>query len=224
MREKKYSYGIIFDMDNTLLQSAIDFTEMKRSVFELLVKDGLCAPNFDWHSHTASQLIEMARQSGKLKQETEVRIWDAVTECEKQGMHGAQLEPYVPEVLAELYGDCHLVVLTNNSCIAAQEALKETGIDHYFDYIVGREQMTALKPSASGVYYVLDHYPDVPAERWMFVGDSWIDGKAAKEGNIAFTAYKGNHNQMEKNEVYPVVYIEDMRELMDALIWRKEQV
>ncbi|GEN36663.1 HAD family hydrolase [Aneurinibacillus danicus] len=218
MKKQKCRYGLIFDMDNTLLQSNIDFAGMKRAVFELLTESELCKPDLDWRSYTASQLIEMARQSGRLRKETEVRIWDTVAEFEKEGMHGAKLEPYVTEVLDQICGDCHLVVLTNNACVAAQEALKETGIGHYFDYIVGREQMTALKPSPSGVHYILRHYPDVPAERWMLVGDSWIDGKAAQDGGIKFAAYKGSGEDMKKKGVYPVARFTDMRELVNLLL------
>lgn len=219
MKEERHKYGMIFDMDNTLLQSNIDFMGMKQAIFALLVKDGLCESDLDWQNHTASQLIEMGRQSGKMEQEIERRIWKTVAEFEKRGMHGAHLEPYVTEVLERLCGDCHLVVLTNNACVAAQEALRETGIDHYFDHIVGREQMAALKPSPSGINYILTHYPDVPVERWMMVGDSWIDGKAAQDGRVAFAAYKGNHNEMKKNQVFPNVCITDMRDLLKNVAW-----
>lgn len=214
MKKETYSRGVIFDMDNTLLQSRIDFMGMKQAVYEIVVKEGLCSPDLNWRSHTASQLIEMGRQSGRMKREIEAHIWRTVAEFEKQGMHGAHLEPYVVEVLERLCGSCHLVVLTNNACVAAQEALRETAIDHYFDHIVGREQMTALKPSPSGVEHVLRQYPDVPAERWMMVGDSWIDGKAAQDGRIAFVAYKGSQGEMEKQQVFPRAYISDMRDLL----------
>ncbi|MED0677741.1 HAD family hydrolase [Aneurinibacillus thermoaerophilus] len=220
MKKVKYKYGIIFDMDNTLLQSRIDFTGMKQAIFRLLTEYELCAYDFEWKEFTASQLIEMARQSGRLRPEVEALIWEAVTEFEKRGMYGANLEPYVPEVLEYLSHECHLVVLTNNAQEAAQEALHNTGIAHYFDYIVGREQMTVLKPSPSGIHYILRYYPDVPSERWMLVGDSWIDGKAAQDSNIRFAAYKGNIKEMEKWKVHPVLHINDMRELIQSLVWK----
>jgi phosphoglycolate phosphatase len=219
MRKKRCKYGIIFDMDNTLLQSRIDFAGMKEAVFIILVKNKLCMPELEWKTYTTSQLIEMARQSSRLTEETEAEVWRAVAEFEKQGMQGATLEPHVPEVLKYLCEDYHLVILTNNAQEAALEALQKTGIAHYFDHIVGREQMEALKPSSSGVHYVLRQYPHIPAEHWLMIGDSWIDGKAAQDGKVRFVAYKGKVEEMEKKQVYPIAHLTDMRDLVDFLVW-----
>lgn len=211
MIEKRY--GIIFDMDNTLLQSRIDFGGMKKAVFEEMVIRGLCAADLAWRDYTASQLIELARESGKMTQEAETVIWGAVERFEREGMHKAILEPHVPDMLADLHEHVYLTVLTNNARSAAVEALTRTGIAHYFDYIAGREQMTALKPSPSGILYVQNQYPHVPGERWIFIGDSWIDGKAAQDGGIRFFAYRGDAEEMERRGVRPHVHIRHMKEL-----------
>jgi phosphoglycolate phosphatase len=58
-------------------------------------------------------------------------------------------------------------------------------------------------------------------ERWMLVGDSWIDGKAAQEGNIKFVVYKGNSVEIEKRQVRPSASITDMRELLELVMWKQ---
>lgn len=214
----KKQYGIIFDMDNTLLQSKIDFAGMKQALFEEMVYRGLCASDLVWQDYTASQLVETARQSRKMKADDEAVIWGVVARFEKEGMHDAILEPHVPEMLKELHAHSHMTVLTNNARSAAVEALERTGIAHYFDHIAGREQMTALKPSSSGILYIVRHYPHMSEEHWTFVGDSWIDGKAAQEGRIRFVAYKGNADEMERQGVCPHVYIGHMQELAAVMI------
>ncbi|BAU26381.1 phosphoglycolate phosphatase [Aneurinibacillus soli] len=211
MTEKQY--GIIFDMDNTLLQSRIDFGGMKRAVFEEIVSRGLCAGDLAWQDHTASQLIELARQSGKMTKEAEGVIWEAVERFEREGMREAILEPHVLDMLTDLYDYGYLIILTNNARSAAVEALTRTGIAHYFDHIAGREQMTALKPSPSGILHVLNQYLHVPEERWTFVGDSWIDGKAAQDGGIRFFLYRGDSEEMARRGVRPHVHIRHMSEL-----------
>ena len=215
---RKKQYGIIFDMDNTLLQSKIDFAGMKRAVFEELARRELCVSDLEWKNYTTSQLIEMARQSRKMEADAEAVIWEIVAGFERDGMQDAILEPYVSEMLAEIHAHSHMTVLTNNACSAAVEALTRTGIAHYFDYIAGREQMTALKPSPSGVRYILQQYPHMSEECWTFVGDSWIDGKAAGEGGIRFVAYKSSADEMEQKGVCPHVYISHMRELVAFMI------
>jgi phosphoglycolate phosphatase len=81
--------------------------------------------------------------------------------------------------------------------------LEKTGVIHYFHTIVGRDQLPALKPDSCGVEYVLRQYPHIPRQNWLLVGDSWIDGMAAKEAGIQFLAYKGNEHELnEKNVPY----------------------
>ncbi|MED1781852.1 HAD hydrolase-like protein [Brevibacillus fortis] len=214
---RTFQKGIIFDMDNTLLQSRINFAEMKRAIFQLWVDNGIVPPTLEWQNHTASQLIEIGRQSAKMTNELGQTMWDAVTAIEKDGMHGAVLENHAVEVLEQLKSSYQLYILTNNAYAAAEEALNETGIASYFDEIVAREQMTTLKPSASGIHYIRNRKPDWPVSAWTMIGDSWIDGKAACDGQVAFIAYQGNELDMEQNGVVPRAYIRDLKELLAVL-------
>ncbi|RNB84647.1 HAD family hydrolase [Brevibacillus fluminis] len=206
--------GIIFDMDNTLLQSSIDFPKMKRTVYELLVEFQLCEPTLEWQGKTASQLIELGRQSGRLTPSMEQRIWDEVGQIEKEGMHGAKLENNVVEVLTQLKNNHSLVILTNNASIAAEEALRETGIVDLFDAIYAREHMTALKPSPSGILSILGNYPNLGPDDWIMIGDSWIDGKAAQDARVDFIAYRGKPDEMERHYVSPIAWVQDCRDLL----------
>ncbi len=206
--------GIIFDMDNTLLRSRIDFAGMKQAVFELLRAYRLCDPALEWQRYTASQLIEMGRQSGHCTQQMEDQVWAVVTAFEKEGMHEADLETGVTDVLAQLHEHFQLVILTNNAFAAATEALVRTGIIGFFDSIVAREQMTALKPSPSGITYILEKHATIPVADWLMVGDSWIDGKAAQDGSVKFVAYQGSRQEMETHNVSPCAYLTDIRELL----------
>lgn len=209
--------GIIFDMDNTLLRSRIDFYAMKRAVFDLLVAHKFYDENFDYRNHTTSQLIEEVRRSQDMTREFEKLIWDTVAQIEKKGMEGADLEPWVPEVLKDLRDRYNLVVFTNNAQVAAETALNDTGITQYFDRIVGREQVEALKPNPAGIHYILSQYRDIPADCWLSIGDSWIDGKASQDGGVHFITYRGDISEMHQRDVYPLTSIKDMRELLKVL-------
>lgn len=212
-----FQKGIIFDMDNTLLQSRINFAEMKHAIFQLWADNGIVEPTLNWEKHTASQLIELGRKSEQMTSELEQAMWAAVTAIEKEGMHGAVLEQHAVEVLAQLKSSYRLYILTNNAYAAAEEALNETGIAAYFDEIVAREQMTTLKPSPSGIHYIRSLKPEWPVSAWTMVGDSWIDGKAASDGQVAFIAYQGNEEDMQRNGVVPKAYITDLKELLIIL-------
>lgn len=216
MRKKRYD-AVMFDMDNTLLRSKIDFRAMKTSVFELLVEAGVCAGHFPVHEHTIATLLNAVRQKERFTAKVERRVWETVATGELAGMEGALLEEGVTDMLAEVRGRFALAVLTNNAREAAVAALERTGIAIYFDYIAGREQVEALKPSPSGVRHVMARYPDIPAERWLYVGDSWIDGRAAADGGIAFLACNASGPDLERRGVRPIGQIRAMSELVDYL-------
>ncbi|MEX1030675.1 MAG: hypothetical protein WDZ91_11620 [Paenibacillaceae bacterium] len=56
--------GIMFDMDNTLLQSNIDFKLMKSDIFEFLIQNNILSNEFAIHEHTTATLIEYVRALG----------------------------------------------------------------------------------------------------------------------------------------------------------------
>jgi phosphoglycolate phosphatase len=209
--------GIIFDMDNTLLCSKIDFDAMKQETFDFLVQQGIFPCDYPVHEHTTSSIIIQAQHSPIFTEDIKKSVWDIVVKYEMKGMAGAHLEAGVESTLDYLYPKCRLVVLTNNSKTAAEAALKKTGIDHYFDHIVGREQMAFLKPSPSGIQYILALYKDIPATRWLSIGDSWIDGKASQDGGVQFLAYQGDSAKMKSKGVYPIGFINHMSELLQFL-------
>lgn len=209
--------AIIFDMDNTLLKSRIDFPRIKRDVFERLVEAGLFPASFPVHEHTIATLIEAARAESRYSAELDEIVWSIVSNGEREGMVGAELEPHVPEMLEQLNGQARLTVLTNNAYAAAAAALERTGIASRFELIAGREQMSALKPSPSGVAYMMSHYPTISPDQWLSVGDSWIDGKAAYDSGIAFLAYNARLEELRKRNVPTIGHIRSMLELFDYL-------
>ena len=209
--------GVIFDMDNTLIRSRIDFGAMKQETFEFLVSRALLSHPINLADHTTSTLIEEASQSTSMTDALLAEIWEIPKKYEKMGMRNADLERGVNEVLECLRGKFTLVILTNNTVEAALAALEENGIRHYFDSVVGREMVKSVKPSPDGLYAIMDAYKHISAEEWISVGDSWIDGKASMNAGIKFVAYNGDARKMHAMGVSPVADIRDLRELRNHL-------
>lgn len=67
--------GIIFDMDNTLLRSTIDFAAMKKETFQFLMDHGLISAQTAFDPHTTSTLIEEAMRSGRMTEDLLEKIW-----------------------------------------------------------------------------------------------------------------------------------------------------
>lgn len=208
--------GIIFDMDNTLLQSKIDFKAMKEEVFHYLVNNGLLAADFPVEEHTTSTLITLVRKQGISKEMDKVMM-DITVKHELSGMEGAGLERGVTELLRLLHGKYKLVVVTNNAYEAALKALHETQIAPYFDMIIGRDQMTELKPSPSGFQYVLAEFPHIAAHGWLSIGDSWIDGRASIDAGIPFVSYRTSMDVMRSRGVEPIGQVGEIIDILDYL-------
>lgn len=146
--------AILFDMDNTLLASRIDYDAMRREVGEWLVREGFLAEGEAAGGTTAS-LINAAAERGLDGSELD-RVWAICARHETEGMRGAGLEPGARETLERLRGrGLLLVILTNNALAAAERALDETGIRRYFDCVAGRESVPQMKPSPDAVRAVL---------------------------------------------------------------------
>jgi phosphoglycolate phosphatase len=207
--------AFIFDMDNTLLQSKIDFPKMKKTVYELLVRENMLPPEIAWQSKTTSELIALSRKHQEFSR-VEKEVWLLIEEIETEGMKDAVLEPYAAQVLEDLSAQSvAMTILTNNARHAAIAALQRLSIDHLFSLIAGREQMEELKPSASGVHYILRHYPAIPQQDWLMIGDSWIDGMAAKRAGIRFLAYQANLSEMIDKGLEPQANLQTLRGIKD---------
>lgn len=208
--------GIIFDLDNTLLHSHIDFSGMKKTVAQWLMDQGVLDSTQDSSIYTTSQLINQAKASGHLSLEQENNIWQLIGKFEEDGMQGATLEDGVKDTLAQLKSqDCSLFVLTNNAYQAAITALQETGIHSYFRKVYGREQVPALKPSPSGIQRIIrEHHPIISQNNWLMIGDSWIDGKAAHHSGIPFLLYNGRESDLKVHQVPTKAHIKHFQDII----------
>lgn len=210
--------GIIFDMDNTLVQSRINFRAMRHDLVSFLVREKYDSYDSLAQFQTPAEVIEHARflREKYCLTDVEENLWDIVLQHEKKGMEQVKLEDGVYEVLRQLYDlNVLLTIVTNNAYSSALHALERTRIRTFFSLIVGREQMEALKPSPAGVLLVKKRFDTV--NEWLMIGDSWIDGYAAQQSDVPFVAYQAKAETMERNDVHPVIYANRYDELNEWL-------
>ncbi len=209
--------GIIFDLDNTLIQSRIDFQKMKTEVFKFLKEKDLLPERIkqsELAQHTTSTLIQAVKEEKLLNEIQELELWQLVKTIEAEGMRKSELEPGAEQLIKTLKNQVTLTIFTNNSVFAAKEALKRLGILSEFDLIVGREQIQTLKPSGEGIFQVIQAFPGIHHEQWLFIGDSWIDGMAAKNANILFTAYQCCRKELVDREIPVLCHLNHLEDLL----------
>ncbi|WP_020617950.1 HAD family hydrolase [Paenibacillus daejeonensis] len=209
--------GLIFDMDNTLLRSRINFDQMKRETYAYLEAGGILSGDVDLEQHTTSTLMLTAERTGRMSEAMIAEMWDIANRIEKAGMHEAAMEPGAAELLRALHGRLPLVIVTNNSTEAAELALRENGVHQYFDDVIGRDRVKAMKPEPDAFLLALDAYPAIPTEHWLSVGDAWIDGAASSRAGIRFIAYNGDGERMRAMGVEPFGEIQELEQLVAFL-------
>ena len=212
--------SILFDMDNTLLQSKINFQEMRKALITYLEQQHLVKEESWERFQTSAQILEYVKSLPSTSPQLEKELWDIVARYELLGMEDICLEEGVAEGLQQLQEEqFRLAVVTNNAYETACKALQETKISTFFDVIVGREQMNQLKPSPSGIQYALEQLICTPQEAVM-VGDSWIDGKAAERAEVDFIAYKAKENLLAQQKIEPLLHATHFDDVITWLLSR----
>ncbi len=202
------SYGMIFDMDNTVIDSHIDFVRMKREVMANLSSGGCLPP--DAEKLTVSEIMALAEKvpgKGDLIRST----WALIEQCELDGQRDVQPQPGIEALLSRLEETFVLTLLTNNAQSVAEYSLKKLGLFERFSVVMGREQLPALKPAPDGTAVMMQLFPYITRGHWLAAGDAWIDAAAAEANGVAFLGYGPGRAAVEAHGVRPLLWTEDWR-------------
>jgi len=202
---------IIFDLDNTLLHSTIDFIGTRHRLIDLLEAAGRApGPRDALIREPIPHLVALAEGADP---ELARAMWEVIAAAEAEGIRGATPVEHAGDVLRTLQArGFRLAVLTNNARDGVVGKLEEFAFDAFFDVIATRTEVPALKPSPEGVRYILQRVPDVAAA--YVVGDAWIDGRAAEEAGARFIGFGAREDAARERGVRPWAWITDLRELL----------
>ena len=169
--------GIIFDLDNTLADSGLDFDQMRREM-------GIAA------GHTILEALELAEPAEA------ARMWRIVAEHELRGVERATVLPGVREFLHELtQRGIRRGVLTRNSRASALATLARLELE--VETVVARED-GPVKPDPAGVERICHEWTLDP-RHCVMVGDYRFDieaGRQAGARTILFTGAGGRHGML----------------------------
>lgn len=210
--------AIVFDLDNTVVHSRIDFAGIRRALGELLLAHRVVdepVVSEGPRRRSIGQLIELAEHhDDRHGTRLALEMWRIVEQYEREGMHLATVEPDAAPTLAELRRRGHaLAILTNNSRRAALEALRKFGLLPFLDPVLGREDVPAMKPSPSGLLEIRRRLGE-RGGTIVTVGDSYLDGLAAQGAGCPFIAFRPQPGDLEGHGITPRAVITDLRELI----------
>jgi phosphoglycolate phosphatase len=207
---------LIFDMDNTVLGSRIDFAAIRRALGAMLREAGATDESDErLRRRGIGELVACGAAHDQGRGTALVpAMWTIITAHEAEGLRGAAALDGAADVLATLRARGHrLAILTNNSRAAALRALETAGLAGAADAVVTRDDVPAMKPAADGAVEALRRLG--PAARAYVVGDSWIDGRAADGAGARFIAYRRTADELRPHGVRPWRVIDHLAELLD---------
>lgn len=208
--------AIVFDLDNTLVHSRIDFPAMRQRVLDVVLDAGMSLPlEHELASLAVAEIIDLAVQQNASK-EILAAIWDSVTEEETQGMKLASIEEDAAEPLRSLKSTgVTLALLTNNARQSTLAALERFNLLQPFDLVLARDDIAALKPSPAGLELALERL--APIGRIAMVGDATIDGIAANRAGVPFIAFRPREADMDRRGIVRWATIQALSEVTALL-------
>jgi len=176
---------VIFDMDGTLVDSAIDITITinhirKTRGLEPVESSSVVQAINSENTKLAEFFYGTKTYEKKDRDLFESHYWE-------QCIQNIRVYPDIEETLETLKGkDVLLSVATNAATIFAKKMLKTTGLNRYFDYIMGSCDVKQTKPHPEIIHKIMRRYQFDTATHALpvIVGDSHKDIKAAKEAKI----------------------------------------
>jgi phosphoglycolate phosphatase len=206
---------VVFDLDNTLVHSRIDFLGIRQAIIGRLLDVGaLDAPPADPRVRAIPEWLDFA---AAFDPTLAAELWRVVDQFERDGMLHGTVESDARETLDRLASaGLRLAVLTNNSIGSAEAALARFDLRAPLELVLARDVVTALKPSGAGVVQAHQALGGGPT---VVVGDSYIDGLAAQRAAVGarFVAFRANLSDFAARGVRPWATVAALAEIPDLL-------
>lgn len=205
---------IIFDLDGTLLNTDLVIRKSFEHVFSIYKPD--------------YQLTEQEHLSflGPTLHDSFCRYFDEgivneLIECYREYNH-AHHEDYVtiyPTVIDTLKylkdNDYKLAVVTTKLSYAAYIGLDLFDITHYFDIVLGVDNVEHVKPNPEGIYKVLE---TTKTSKAIMIGDNQSDILAGKNASVYTIGVKWSpKGTTEMDALHPDLMIDQMDEIIDFI-------
>ncbi|MBA4503138.1 phosphoglycolate phosphatase [Marinobacterium marinum] len=218
---------VMFDLDGTLVDSALDLTAAVDNMLQALGREaaGECKVR-QWVGNGAQVLVKRAL-SGEMhpaEDAVEPELFQAAFEVflsaytQSNGRY-AKLYPGVEALLLHLQqAGVPMAVITNKPMAFTTPLLQALKIDHYFDQVLGGDSLPVKKPDPLPLLTVLETAGCTP-EQALMVGDSRNDVAAARAAGcpVACVSYGYNHGEAVAN-CSPDRVVDNLVELMAPAI------
>jgi HAD superfamily hydrolase (TIGR01549 family) len=180
--------AVLFDVDGTLVTFKFDALGARGALLDEMRRLGLDTTALSLSSST-QVIIDSARAQSRSRggggfAPIKERLYSILDSFEEESSRDAVVFPETIRALEYLRGrSLRLGVLTNSGRKAAYPVLRRGGIFGFFEFVISREDVDAMKPSPEGILLALERF-DVDREDLCYVGDGLLDVAAAKAAGV----------------------------------------
>ena len=158
---------------------------------------------------TENDDLEEAEQFAKLFKEKADEVMVSNTE----------LYSGVKDILTRLKErDIKTAIVTSKFHYRIEQILNKFNANDLIDIIVGAEDVKASKPNPEGLLWTLEHL-GLKKEEVLYVGDSYVDAKAAENADVGFAAVLTGTTTRQEFSNYNCMYIgEDIKDIYNYIL------
>ena len=178
--------GIIFDCDGVLINSRDSNVRYYNMIKERLGLPPMSKEEEDFvHTHTVLESIRFIVPQERYEEAVEI----SRTIPYKEVLKLIKLEDGLIEFL-DLLKDINIKMAVNtNRTTTMGLILEKFNLKGYFDPVITADKLTNPKPHPESVNLILTYWKLKPDEV-VYIGDSEVDEKTAKNANVDFWSYK----------------------------------
>lgn len=211
--------AVIFDLDDTLIRSGIDYGEVKSSIIRFLVRSGVDEGLLN-ENMSNLEIIDRAIKYLREKNFGEVRVKEIINsvhamfnEAELKSLGKAMLMDGSIETLVALKGLGFKIGVVTNSCGTYSRRIFEMfSLSRYIDVLVTRDDVTRHKPDPEHLLKALESL-GVDVSEAVFVGDHLIDALCARKAGVKFILLKSERQGSRDAEKSASAVIDSLSEL-----------
>jgi phosphoglycolate phosphatase len=178
--------ALVFDLDGTLIDSRRDITTAINRMRAGLELPPLALEQvITMVGEGARLLVERALGPGFSPDEIDRALETYLGYYQDVCLETTRTYPGVDVMLAELGRRYPLALLSNKGEALSRRILDGLGLTAHFREILAGDSLPTRKPDPAGLH-ILAGRLDVPIQRLLLVGDTWVDAETARNAGCLF--------------------------------------
>lgn len=216
--------AVVFDLDDTLVESTVDYGKFKALTIDRLVQNGERREDYS-PQETIVAIVkryeDRLRSRGLLEEDIRRRLAEIdriMDEVEMERVEESVAYPGARELLQLLRANGKKIGILTRGCeLYTRTALAKAGLADQVDAVESRNSETRPKPDRQA-YEKLADALGLKSSETLLVGDHPIDGQCARNAGVPFVAVRTGEVPDERlREAGAVAVFDSVRELADFL-------